>query len=116
MLAKNGYLDVEEVMDIPGFPGEDILNTKKCVVVECKQNIPCNPCESACPHGAIIVGNPITNLPIVDPENVLGAVSVLRSVRDRHVSWWICPMKNMIPLLCRMNIILFRRGIRKCTG
>lgn len=72
MLAKNGYLDVEEVMDIPGFPGEDILNTKKCVVVECKQNIPCNPCESACPHGAIIVGNPITNLPIVDPEKCIG--------------------------------------------
>ena len=72
MLAKNGYLDIEEVMDIPGFPGTDTLNTKKCVVVECKQNIPCNPCESACPHGAIIVGNPITNLPIVDPEKCIG--------------------------------------------
>ena len=21
MLAKNGYLDLEEIMDIPGFPG-----------------------------------------------------------------------------------------------
>lgn len=72
MLAKNGYLDMEEVMDVPGYPGTDVLNTKKCVVVECKQNIPCNPCESACPHGAIIVGNPITNLPVVDPEKCIG--------------------------------------------
>ena len=23
MLAKNGFLDLEEVMDIPGFPGTD---------------------------------------------------------------------------------------------
>lgn len=72
MLTKNGYLDIEEVMDIPGFPGLDTLNKKKCVVVECKQNIPCNPCENACPHGAIVVGNPITNLPVVDPEKCIG--------------------------------------------
>ena len=52
MLAKDGFLDLEEVMDIPGFPGIEVLNNKKCVVIECKQNIPCNPCESACPHHA----------------------------------------------------------------
>ncbi len=72
MLAKNGYLDIEEVLDIPGFPGEDVLSKKKCVVVECKQNIPCNPCEGACPHGAIKIGEPITNLPTVDPEKCVG--------------------------------------------
>lgn len=72
MLAKNGFLDVEEVMDIPGFPGMETLNNKKCVVIECKQNIPCNPCESACPHHAITIGNPITNLPVVDAEKCIG--------------------------------------------
>ena len=59
-------------MDIPGFPGIEVLNNKKCVVIECKQNIPCNPCESACPHHAISIGNPITNLPVVDPEKCIG--------------------------------------------
>lgn len=72
MLAKNGYLDLEEVMDIPGFPGEEVLAGKKCVVVECKQNIPCNPCEAACPHHAITIGEPITNLPVVDQEKCIG--------------------------------------------
>ena len=72
MLAKNGFLDLEEVMDIPGFPGMETLKNKKCVVIECKQNIPCNPCESACPHHAITIGNPITNLPVVDSEKCIG--------------------------------------------
>lgn len=57
MLARDGFLDIEEVVNIPGFPGTETLNNKKCVVIECKQNIPCNPCESACPHQAITVGN-----------------------------------------------------------
>ena len=29
-------------------------------------------CETACPHGAITVGEPITNLPEVDPEKCVG--------------------------------------------
>lgn len=72
MLAKNGYLDIDEVLDIPGYPGDEVLAKKKCVVVECKQNIPCNPCEAACPHNAIKIGEPITNLPIVDAEKCIG--------------------------------------------
>lgn len=72
MLARDGFLDIEEIQDIPGFPGLEVLSQKKCVVVECSQNIPCNPCESSCPHGAIIVGEPITNLPVVDKEKCIG--------------------------------------------
>ncbi|MDO4555383.1 MAG: (2Fe-2S)-binding protein [Lachnospiraceae bacterium] len=72
MLAKNGYLDLEEVLDIPGFPGKETLDRKKCVVIECQQNIPCNPCEAACPHHAITVGEPITNLPVIDKEKCVG--------------------------------------------
>lgn len=72
MLARDGFLDIEEIEGIPGFPGLEVLSQKKCVVVECSQNIPCNPCESSCPHGAIIVGEPITNLPVVDKEKCIG--------------------------------------------
>jgi Fe-S-cluster-containing hydrogenase component 2 len=42
------------------------------VVIECVQDIPCNPCEPACPKGAIRIGNPITNLPVFFPENCDG--------------------------------------------
>lgn len=72
MLVKNGYLDMDEVLDIPGFPGKEVLAKKKCIVIECQQNIPCNPCEAACPHHAITVGEPITNLPVVDSDKCIG--------------------------------------------
>ena len=72
MLARDGFLDMEEIKDIPGFPGLEVLSRKKCVVVECSQNIPCNPCETDCPKNAITVGEPITNLPVVDKEKCVG--------------------------------------------
>jgi ferredoxin len=36
------------------------------------QEIPCNPCETACPTGAITVGEPITNLPKLDTSKCTG--------------------------------------------
>ncbi len=35
-------------------------------MIECVEEIPCNPCETSCPKGAITVGQLITNLPIMD--------------------------------------------------
>ena len=37
-------------------------------VLECTQNIPCNPCQDACNFGCISIGNQITSLPIVVAE------------------------------------------------
>ena len=34
-------------------------------VMECTQNIPCNPCQDACPKGCISIGAKITSLPVV---------------------------------------------------
>ncbi len=42
------------------------------VVIECPEEIPCNPCELACPRGAIVVGQPITNLPRIDADKCTG--------------------------------------------
>ena len=72
MLTKNGFLDIDEITGIPGYPGDEALAKKKVVVVECKQYIPCNPCEASCPHHAITIGEPITNLPVVDPDKCVG--------------------------------------------
>ncbi len=35
-------------------------------VIECYENIPCNPCETSCPNGAIKVPGNINSLPIID--------------------------------------------------
>jgi Fe-S-cluster-containing hydrogenase component 2 len=36
--------------------------------IYCIEPIPCNPCETSCPFGAIQVGEDITNLPVVDED------------------------------------------------
>lgn len=72
MIEKTGYLELEELQTLPGFPGRGVLKRKKCAVIECKQHIPCNPCTAACPHGAITMGDSITKLPAIDPEKCVG--------------------------------------------
>lgn len=41
-------------------------------VINCPEEIPCNPCETVCPSGAIRVGEPITNIPVLDEERCTG--------------------------------------------
>lgn len=41
-------------------------------VIECPQPIPCNPCETSCPSGAISVGGNINGIPHVDYSKCTG--------------------------------------------
>lgn len=41
-------------------------------VIECYQEIPCNPCEAACKFDSIKIGKPITNKPVFIAENCTG--------------------------------------------
>lgn len=41
-------------------------------IIECFQNIPCNPCEFSCKRGAITVGEPLTNIPKLDADKCIG--------------------------------------------
>lgn len=62
-IAYTGIPSLEELINSPGFPSEEEMKKRPIAVIECVQGIPCNPCETACPFGAIEVGEPITNLP-----------------------------------------------------
>jgi len=63
-LLTKGYM---EDADMERFPG--VTHTKGVhPVIECTQNIPCNPCQDACPQKCIMVGDDITALPIIDEE------------------------------------------------
>lgn len=54
---------VDKLKKSPGWPSEERLNEGPVAVIECLEEIPCNPCETACPKKSITVGYPITNLP-----------------------------------------------------
>lgn len=68
-----GYLSDSELALVPGIPFGTELPEKKCAVLECAQEIPCNPCQNCCPVGAIsLSGADMTNLPVVDPQKCIG--------------------------------------------
>ncbi len=45
---------------------------KKRPIIECPEPIPCNPCETSCPVGAITVGENINSIPTIDYEKCTG--------------------------------------------
>ncbi|MDI6840118.1 MAG: 4Fe-4S binding protein [bacterium] len=54
------------------MPKGDRLERGPCVILECFEQIPCNPCVDVCPHGAIKIEGNINNIPIVDFEKCNG--------------------------------------------
>lgn len=64
-LLKKGYLTDEEVMKYPGVKFIKGIHP----VIECSQNIPCNPCQDVCPQKCIKIGEKITSLPVVDEDS-----------------------------------------------
>lgn len=63
-LLKKGYIEEEELERFPGVIKGKVKGLHP--VIECTQNIPCNPCQDACKFGCIKVGDKITRLPEVD--------------------------------------------------
>lgn len=60
-LLKKGYIEQDEIERYPGVKRIAGIHP----VLECTQNIPCNPCQDACPKGCISIGSNITSLPVV---------------------------------------------------
>ena len=57
---------------MPGYPSRDRINKGPVAIIECEQEIPCNPCENSCPNKAIEIGLPITKLPVLTEERCTG--------------------------------------------
>ena len=70
-IIYDGYPSMDEIKEANGWPDEERFAKGPVAVVECVQQIPCNPCESACPLHAIHIGEPITNTPQVDREKCI---------------------------------------------
>ena len=63
-LLEKGFLSDDEVKKYPGVTHKTGIHP----VIECTQNIPCNPCQDACSRGCISIGSNITSLPVVKAD------------------------------------------------
>ena len=64
-LRKKGFLTYSDIGSAR-CPDEELIKGKALPVIECIEKIPCNPCETSCPKGAIVVGENINDLPVCD--------------------------------------------------
>ena len=71
-ILYTGILSAEELSLCPGITGAERFEAGPVAVIECVQQIPCDPCEHACPSKAITVGHPITRLPVLDGTKCTG--------------------------------------------
>jgi Fe-S-cluster-containing hydrogenase component 2 len=71
-ILYTGVPSEEELKACPGIPSQDRMERGRVAVIECVQQIPCNPCEAACKFGAIHVGEQITNLPCLEEDRCTG--------------------------------------------
>lgn len=71
-LINTGYMEYEELAAAQTLPGRERFAKGPVAVIECVQEIPCNPCEAVCRFGAIKIGEPITNLPVLAADKCTG--------------------------------------------
>ncbi|MGB9643039.1 MAG: NADH-quinone oxidoreductase subunit I [Candidatus Ratteibacteria bacterium] len=123
-------LKIDETMyiKIPGFPSEQRIKKGPVAVIECAQDIPCNPCETICPKKAIKVGIPITNLPELDQDKCSGcglcipvcpglAIFVLNYNFDKKNASLTIPYEFLpIPDKSEKIKCIDRNGKRVCNG
>ena len=63
-LLSHGFVADDEIDRFPGVTHRAGIHP----VIECTQNIPCNPCQDVCPKHCIKVGDHITQLPAIEPD------------------------------------------------
>lgn len=69
MLNKDGVATLDQVQS--KFPSLELLSRPKAII-ECYENIACNPCSTSCPFDAITIGEDINNIPFVDFDKCTG--------------------------------------------
>jgi Fe-S-cluster-containing hydrogenase component 2 len=67
-LRKRGFFLREDLKHLPSMPDEERMQKGPVAIIECGEEIPCNPCQPACPKGAIDIGEDIIAPPRLDPE------------------------------------------------
>ena len=69
MLNKTGIPELDQVLSV--FPDRKALLKPKAIL-ECYEDIPCNPCSTSCPFDAIEIGPNINKQPKLKVESCTG--------------------------------------------
>jgi Fe-S-cluster-containing hydrogenase component 2 len=70
VLAHTGVPGAEDLAEV--LPAEELRATRRLAVIECFQEIPCDPCAYACPFGAIAPFADLNDRPRVLQEKCVG--------------------------------------------
>jgi Fe-S-cluster-containing hydrogenase component 2 len=73
-----GYLPLEVIKKKVAMPSKTRLEKGPVVIIECDEDIPCDPCVESCKKGAIIKES-LTTVPIVDYEKCTGCALCVAS-------------------------------------
>ena len=108
--------------------GTEVRKRKALAVIECFEEIPCNPCESSCPHGAISLNGAIWHIPVLDEKKCVGcgicvahcSGQAIFVVDDSHseelcsisMPWELLPMPEKGAAVTATD----RNGKAVCTG
>jgi Fe-S-cluster-containing hydrogenase component 2 len=66
LLKKSkGIISISDIAGTNGYPSSERFSKGPVPVIECVEEIPCNPCETVCNRNLIKVGDPITNCPVL---------------------------------------------------
>jgi Fe-S-cluster-containing hydrogenase component 2 len=71
-IMRSGVLSEKELAKLPGMPSKDRLKKGPVAVIECAQEIPCDPCVLSCSQGAIEIGEDINGLPVLKEDECVG--------------------------------------------
>ena len=75
MLEKTGIPTIEQVK--AAFPPAERLAQGPVAIIECFQRIPCNPCATSCPRGAILPFADINDVPAINYDACNGCTLCL---------------------------------------
>jgi len=71
-IMRSGVLSKKDLAKLPGMPSKDRLKKGPVAVIECAQEIPCDPCVLSCSKGAIEIGEDINGLPVLKEDECIG--------------------------------------------
>lgn len=50
------------------------IKKKPVIIIECPEEIPCNPCVEVCPRKAIVIKDSLIDIPLVDHSKCIGCL------------------------------------------